>query len=238
MKVSASLRATISPTTCPEATSMAAIRAAVPWRLYSNSRRAARPGGCRDVGVLAGAGRDRGLLVDGQQYRAGRHRHRRGHPTPGFIGSLTQTVRSSPVGRVHAAQPAAAPERARRRPLACAWPGSRCATAPDSPTSTAACPTATVLKLCRLRFSGRLHTWGFAIWLASRDGYEENLLPTELPAGSPEEALDCACGLYLGDPAACDNPSRINAALQLVQAGPPAPSAPPAPCVLADAGAP
>jgi hypothetical protein len=63
-------------------------------------------------------------------------------------------------------------------------------------------PDGAVLKLCRLRFTGRLHTWGFAIWLASRDGYEENLLPTGLPAGSPEEALDCACGLYLADPTA------------------------------------
>jgi hypothetical protein len=63
-------------------------------------------------------------------------------------------------------------------------------------------PDGDVLKLCRLRFTGRLHTWGFAVWLASRDGYEDSLLPTGYPAGSPEEALDCACGLYLGDPTA------------------------------------
>jgi hypothetical protein len=59
-----------------------------------------------------------------------------------------------------------------------------------------------VLKLCRLRFYGALHTWGFAIYLASRDGYEDNFLPSGRPSGSPEEALDCACGLYLGDPTA------------------------------------
>ena len=59
-----------------------------------------------------------------------------------------------------------------------------------------------VLKLCRLRFHGALHTWGFAIYLASRDGYEDNFLPSGRPSGSPEEALDCACGLYLGDPTA------------------------------------
>jgi len=59
----------------------------------------------------------------------------------------------------------------------------------------------TVLKLARLRFAGVLHTWGFAIYLASKDGYEDNILPSGLPVGSPEEALDCACGLYLGDPA-------------------------------------
>ena len=63
-------------------------------------------------------------------------------------------------------------------------------------------PDGDILKLCRLRFTGRLHTWGFAIYLASRDGYEDNILPSGLPAGSPEEALDCACGLYLNDPTA------------------------------------
>jgi len=56
------------------------------------------------------------------------------------------------------------------------------------------------LPLCRLRFSGVLHTWGFALYLASRGAYEDSFLPTGLPFGSPEECLDCACGLYLGDP--------------------------------------
>ncbi|MFJ9777924.1 hypothetical protein ACIRVF_42915 [Kitasatospora sp. NPDC101157] len=56
------------------------------------------------------------------------------------------------------------------------------------------------LPLCRLRFTGVLHTWGFALYLASRDGYEDNILPSGSPAGSPEEALDCACALYLGNP--------------------------------------
>lgn len=57
------------------------------------------------------------------------------------------------------------------------------------------------LPLCRLRFAGVLHTWGFAIYLASHDGYQDNVLPTGLPVGSPEECLDCACGLYLDNPA-------------------------------------
>jgi hypothetical protein len=34
--------------------------------------------------------------------------------------------------------------------------------------------------------------WGFAIHLASRDGYEDSVLPSGLPIGEPEEALDCA----------------------------------------------
>ncbi|MDQ0933255.1 hypothetical protein [Streptomyces turgidiscabies] len=44
--------------------------------------------------------------------------------------------------------------------------------------------------------------WGFALYLASRDGYADNVLPSGLPIGSPEECLDCACGLYLDSPAA------------------------------------
>lgn len=55
------------------------------------------------------------------------------------------------------------------------------------------------LPLCRLRFTGVLHTWDFAFYLASREKPEDNFLPTGLPFGSLEEALDCAC-LYLGDP--------------------------------------
>ena len=39
-----------------------------------------------------------------------------------------------------------------------------------------------------------------AVYLVSRDGYEDSVLPSGLPIGEPEEALDCACGLYLDDP--------------------------------------
>jgi hypothetical protein len=41
-----------------------------------------------------------------------------------------------------------------------------------------------------------------AIYLASKDGYEDSVLPTGDLAGAPEDALDTACGLYLGDPTA------------------------------------
>ena len=51
-------------------------------------------------------------------------------------------------------------------------------------------------------WGGVLHTWGFAIYRASHDDYETSYLPNGMPAGSPEEALDCACGLYLNDPTA------------------------------------
>jgi hypothetical protein len=63
-----------------------------------------------------------------------------------------------------------------------------------------------VLPLCRLRYAGSASRWGFAIYLASRDGYEDSLLPSGLHAGTPEEALDCACGLYLNDPSAWQQP--------------------------------
>jgi len=60
----------------------------------------------------------------------------------------------------------------------------------------------TAIKLCRLRYGGSTHLWGFAIYRASHDDYEDSFLPTGTPTGSAEEALDCACGLYLNDPSA------------------------------------
>jgi hypothetical protein len=39
----------------------------------------------------------------------------------------------------------------------------------------------TVLPLGRLRYNGYANRWGFAIWLASRDGYEDSVLPTPPP---------------------------------------------------------
>jgi hypothetical protein len=62
--------------------------------------------------------------------------------------------------------------------------------------------TGEVLQLCRLRYVGSAIVWGFAIYLASKDGYEDSLLPSGRPSGTPQEALDCACGLYLADPSA------------------------------------
>lgn len=56
------------------------------------------------------------------------------------------------------------------------------------------------LRLCRLRYARSATWWGFAIYLASKDRYEDSLLPSGSPLGTPEEALDCACGLYLNDP--------------------------------------
>src|SRR4029453_16484607 len=42
-----------------------------------------------------------------------------------------------------------------------------------------------VLALCRLRYVGSAPVWGFAIWLASRDGYQDSILPSGRPRGAP-----------------------------------------------------
>ena len=58
------------------------------------------------------------------------------------------------------------------------------------------------LPLMRLRYGGSASMWGFAVYLASKDGYQESVLPSGFTAGAPEDALDTACGLYLGGPTA------------------------------------
>jgi hypothetical protein len=63
-------------------------------------------------------------------------------------------------------------------------------------------PDGEVLQLCRLRYGGSANRWGFAIYRASHNDYQDNILPNGQFAGSPEDALDCACGLYLNDPTA------------------------------------
>jgi hypothetical protein len=56
------------------------------------------------------------------------------------------------------------------------------------------------LPLCRLRYTGSAHVWGFAIYRASHEDYQDSVLPDGAFSGSAEDALDCACGLYLGQP--------------------------------------
>ena len=67
-------------------------------------------------------------------------------------------------------------------------------------------PDGTILKLCRLRYVGSAHDWRFAIYRASHNDYQESIFPTGLPTGTCEDALDTACGLYLGDPTAWTRP--------------------------------
>lgn len=63
-------------------------------------------------------------------------------------------------------------------------------------------PDGQVLPLCRLRYAGSASMWGFAIYRASHDDYEDSYLPTGSMGSTAEDALDTACGLYLGDPTA------------------------------------
>ncbi len=63
-------------------------------------------------------------------------------------------------------------------------------------------PDDDVLPLCRLRYAGSASLWGFAIYRASHQDYQSSYLPTGSMGGTPEDALDTACGLYLGDPTA------------------------------------
>ncbi len=64
----------------------------------------------------------------------------------------------------------------------------------------------------RLFYNGSAAHWGFATYRASHDGYDKSVLPSGFPFGTPQEALDCACGLYLGDTTAwiIPPPRRIN----------------------------
>ncbi len=53
--------------------------------------------------------------------------------------------------------------------------------------------------LFRLQYAVSASRWGFALYLASSESYERAVLPTGLLAGTPEDALDCACLLYVED---------------------------------------
>ena len=46
----------------------------------------------------------------------------------------------------------------------------------------------------------RQHLGLLALYLYSSGKCEDQILPTGAFAGSPEEALDCACNLYLSGP--------------------------------------
>jgi hypothetical protein len=49
----------------------------------------------------------------------------------------------------------------------------------------------------RLRYGGSAHSFGFAIYSAASDRYQDAVLLTGLPIGSPQEALDTACTVHL-----------------------------------------
>lgn len=58
-------------------------------------------------------------------------------------------------------------------------------------------PDGEKIPLMRLRYQRSAHQWGFAIYLASRDGYQDSVLPDGNTVGTAEDALDCAGDLHL-----------------------------------------
>jgi hypothetical protein len=48
-----------------------------------------------------------------------------------------------------------------------------------------------VLALCRLRYAGSATVWGFAIYLASKDGYQDSVLPSGRPSGTLNHPGSC-----------------------------------------------
>ena len=61
-------------------------------------------------------------------------------------------------------------------------------------------PNGEIVPLIRLRYLGSTDDWGFGLYLASSGKYEDQILPTGSFTGTPEQALDCACELYLMAP--------------------------------------
>jgi hypothetical protein len=61
-------------------------------------------------------------------------------------------------------------------------------------------PDGELVALIRLRYLGSADEWGFGLYLASSDKYQDQILPTGAFTGTPEDALDCAGELYLDTP--------------------------------------
>ncbi|MFI5065580.1 MAG: hypothetical protein ACHP9Z_16615 [Streptosporangiales bacterium] len=67
-------------------------------------------------------------------------------------------------------------------------------------------PGGQVIPLFRLRYGGSAHSFGFAIYTAARERYEDALLLTGYPTGTPQEALDTAPASFTS-PASGTNPT-------------------------------
>jgi hypothetical protein len=61
---------------------------------------------------------------------------------------------------------------------------------------TAALPGEEPQPLFRLRYGGSAHSFGFALYSYASGRYEDSLLATGSPVGTPQDALDTACLLY------------------------------------------
>jgi hypothetical protein len=62
--------------------------------------------------------------------------------------------------------------------------------------ATAALPGGQRQPLFRLRYGGSAHSLGFALYSHATERYQDAVLLTGSPVGTPQEALDTACTLY------------------------------------------
>ena len=63
--------------------------------------------------------------------------------------------------------------------------------------------------LFRLRYGGSAHSFGFALYSHAAGRYEDSLLTTGSPVGTPQEALDTACILYYADDTDDEPPTNL-----------------------------
>lgn len=56
------------------------------------------------------------------------------------------------------------------------------------------------IPLARIGYLGDPDHWTFAIYQASSEDYQDAVLLNGQPTGTPNDALDCACTLYLAHP--------------------------------------
>jgi hypothetical protein len=73
-------------------------------------------------------------------------------------------------------------------------------------------PGGTVLPLCRLRYAGSASTWGFAIYRASHDDYQDSILPSGYPPEPPRKpsTAPAASTSATPPPGSTRHPRRIN----------------------------
>jgi len=62
---------------------------------------------------------------------------------------------------------------------------------------TGVLPDGEKIPLCRLRYGGSAHSFGFAIYSAAHDRYQEAALLSGFTSGTPQDALDTACTVHL-----------------------------------------
>ena len=63
--------------------------------------------------------------------------------------------------------------------------------------ATAALPGGDPQPLFRLRYGGSAHSFGFALYSHASERYEDAVLLTGSPVGTPQAALDTACIVHL-----------------------------------------